>query len=70
MRVHLHRYATVHQHLYILKSDRYLLKHCHPPKRLWGVFKRMLHVFHDRLLTNSFFDTTLRLDIERVSIKS
>jgi hypothetical protein len=30
----------------------------------------MLHVFHDCLLTDSFFDTTLRLDIERVSIKS
>jgi hypothetical protein len=30
----------------------------------------MLHVFHDRLLTDSFFDTTLRLNIERVSIKS
>jgi hypothetical protein len=30
----------------------------------------MLHVFHDCLLTDSFFDATLRLDIERVSIKS
>lgn len=70
MRVHLHRHATVHQYIYTLKSDKCSLKHRHPPKRLRGIFKCMLHVFHDCLITDSFFDTTLRLHIEGVSIES
>jgi hypothetical protein len=56
MRVHLHWHATIHQHLYTLKSNKCSLKYRYPPKRLRGVFKRMLHVFHDCLLTNSFFE--------------
>ncbi len=47
-----------------------VLEHGHPPEAFWRIFKGMVQILQNGLLTYRLFDPPLCLDIKRIGIES
>jgi hypothetical protein len=50
--------------------DNCVLEHGHPPEAFWRVFKGMLPILQDGLLTYRFFNLPLGLHVEGIGIET